>query len=243
MPTPRFLSTVLSVKSRCHRLMGSLFDKCCITAFAIPRLPSEFSKSIGLTCTKVEPHVKQHLYVSSSQVHSEFSRSSCLTCTKVKPHVLHDFNGLSFLKLLHAVGADKPDAVSNVRAGASDAVAQHGETYSDSYWHPLNVFDCFTTLRQNGSCDERPRSDKQPEHVDVEREHRMAACRLGNFSSDFADRVCKQLTSAITVRAGHASWLLDGQVYSCACGLCCKTCDLRQAPSDWCLMFDPFSQA
>ena len=159
MPTPRFLSTVLSVKSRCHRLMGSLFDRCCITAFAIPRLPSEFSKSIGLTCTKVKPHVKQNLYVNSSQGPSEFLKSIGLTCTNVKPHVLLDLKGVSFLELLHAVGADELDAVSNVRAGAPNAVAQDGETYSDSYRHPLNVFDSFTTLRQNGSCDERPRSD------------------------------------------------------------------------------------
>ena len=193
MPTPRFLSTVLSVKSRCHRLMGSLFDRCCITAFAIPRLPSEFSKSIGFTCRKRDAPCQQHLCVSSSRVLYDFSRSIGLTWTNVKPHVLHHFKGSPFLGLLHAVGANRLDAVSHVRAGALKAiaylVAQDGETYSDSDWHPLNVFDSFTTLRQNGSCDERPRSDKQPEHADVERGHRMAACRLGKFLIEFADRV------------------------------------------------------
>jgi hypothetical protein len=48
-PTPRLRSTVESVRSRCQREIGSLFIKWSITALASPRLPSEFSKSIGLT--------------------------------------------------------------------------------------------------------------------------------------------------------------------------------------------------
>lgn len=42
-------STVESVRSRCMRDTGSLADRCEKTAFATPRLPSAFSKSIGLT--------------------------------------------------------------------------------------------------------------------------------------------------------------------------------------------------
>jgi hypothetical protein len=48
-PTPRFRSTVESVRSLCHLLMGSLLLRCSNTALAMPRLPSEFSKSIGFT--------------------------------------------------------------------------------------------------------------------------------------------------------------------------------------------------
>ena len=48
-------STVESVRSRCQRLTGSLCDMCVSTALARPRLPSAFSKSIGLTlCGMVE---------------------------------------------------------------------------------------------------------------------------------------------------------------------------------------------
>ena len=49
MPTPRLRSTVESVRSRCQRLMGSFEDRCSSSALAMPRLPSEFSKSIGFT--------------------------------------------------------------------------------------------------------------------------------------------------------------------------------------------------
>ena len=49
MGTPMFLSTVLSVRSRCNLLTGSFADKCSKIALAIPRLPSLFSKSIGFT--------------------------------------------------------------------------------------------------------------------------------------------------------------------------------------------------
>ena len=42
-------STVESVRSRCQRETGSLSARCCSSALASPRLPSEFSKSIGLT--------------------------------------------------------------------------------------------------------------------------------------------------------------------------------------------------
>ena len=47
--TPMFLRTVESVKSRCNREMGSLALRCSNNAFAIPKFPSAFSKSIGLT--------------------------------------------------------------------------------------------------------------------------------------------------------------------------------------------------
>ena len=47
--TPMLRNTVLSVKSRCKREMGNLADKCSNKALAIPKLPSEFSKSIGFT--------------------------------------------------------------------------------------------------------------------------------------------------------------------------------------------------
>ena len=50
-PVPRFRSTVESVRSRCHLEMGSLAARCSKRAFATPRLPSEFSKSMGLTCS------------------------------------------------------------------------------------------------------------------------------------------------------------------------------------------------
>jgi len=49
-PTPRLRSTVESVRSRCQREMGSLADRCSKSALATPRLPSEFSKSMGFTC-------------------------------------------------------------------------------------------------------------------------------------------------------------------------------------------------
>ena len=42
-------STVLSVRSRCQRLIGSFSLRWRSSAFARPRLPSAFSKSIGLT--------------------------------------------------------------------------------------------------------------------------------------------------------------------------------------------------
>ena len=46
---PSARSTVESVRSRCQRLIGSLAAKCSNSALAIPKLPSAFSKSIGLT--------------------------------------------------------------------------------------------------------------------------------------------------------------------------------------------------
>jgi len=48
-PVPRLRSTVESVRSRCHRLMGSLALRWSNMALAMPMLPSEFSKSMGLT--------------------------------------------------------------------------------------------------------------------------------------------------------------------------------------------------
>ena len=42
-------STVESVRSRCQRDTGSFSARWRSIAFARPRLPSEFSKSIGLT--------------------------------------------------------------------------------------------------------------------------------------------------------------------------------------------------
>ena len=42
-------STVESVRSRCQRDTGSFSARCRRSALASPRLPSEFSKSIGLT--------------------------------------------------------------------------------------------------------------------------------------------------------------------------------------------------
>ena len=47
--TPTFLRTVESVRSRCSLEIGSFIDRKVNTALAIPRLPSAFSKSIGLT--------------------------------------------------------------------------------------------------------------------------------------------------------------------------------------------------
>jgi adenylosuccinate lyase len=47
--TAIFRRAVESVKSRCQRDIGNLFAKCENIAFARPKLPSEFSKSIGLT--------------------------------------------------------------------------------------------------------------------------------------------------------------------------------------------------
>ena len=42
-------STVESVRSRCQRLIGSFWLRCASSALARPKLPSAFSKSIGLT--------------------------------------------------------------------------------------------------------------------------------------------------------------------------------------------------
>ncbi|MNT11239.1 hypothetical protein D3C72_1461080 [compost metagenome] len=47
--TPILRSTVESVKSRCKREIGNLAAKCSNNALAIPKFPSEFSKSIGFT--------------------------------------------------------------------------------------------------------------------------------------------------------------------------------------------------
>lgn len=47
--TPKFRSTVLSVKSRCNREIGSLLEKKCNVALLSPKLPYAFSKSIGFT--------------------------------------------------------------------------------------------------------------------------------------------------------------------------------------------------
>ena len=47
--TPTLRKTVESVRSRCRRLTGNFCAKNCKIAFAIPRLPSLFSKSIGFT--------------------------------------------------------------------------------------------------------------------------------------------------------------------------------------------------
>ena len=47
--TPRLRSTVLSVRSRWKREIGSFSLMCASSALARPRLPSAFSKSIGLT--------------------------------------------------------------------------------------------------------------------------------------------------------------------------------------------------
>ena len=47
--TPMLRKTVESVRSRCRREIGNLLLRWSSTAFAIPRLPSEFSKSIGFT--------------------------------------------------------------------------------------------------------------------------------------------------------------------------------------------------
>src|SRR3546814_4577335 len=54
-PVPSARSTVRSVRSRCQRLIGSLTAKWSNSALAMPKLPSAFSKSIGLTlCGMVE---------------------------------------------------------------------------------------------------------------------------------------------------------------------------------------------
>ena len=48
-------STVESVRSRCQRETGSFSLRWRSSALAMPKLPSEFSKSIGLTlCGMVE---------------------------------------------------------------------------------------------------------------------------------------------------------------------------------------------
>ncbi len=49
-PLPRLRSTVESVRSRCQRDTGSLAAMWPSSALATPRLPSLFSKSMGLTC-------------------------------------------------------------------------------------------------------------------------------------------------------------------------------------------------
>ena len=49
MGTPMLRVTVLSVRSRCRRLMGSFSERCPNWALANPRLPSAFSKSMGFT--------------------------------------------------------------------------------------------------------------------------------------------------------------------------------------------------
>ena len=48
-PAEQVSTFIESVRSRCQRLTGSLSDKCRSRALARPRLPSAFSKSIGLT--------------------------------------------------------------------------------------------------------------------------------------------------------------------------------------------------
>jgi hypothetical protein len=45
--TPIFLTTVESLRSLCSLEIGSFDERCSKMALAIPRLPSEFSKSIG----------------------------------------------------------------------------------------------------------------------------------------------------------------------------------------------------
>ena len=47
--TPMLRSTVESVKSRWRRETGSFEARCSKTALAMPKLPSAFSKSMGLT--------------------------------------------------------------------------------------------------------------------------------------------------------------------------------------------------
>ncbi len=47
--TPTLRRVVESVKSRWSREMGSFIERCVRTASATPRLPSAFSKSMGLT--------------------------------------------------------------------------------------------------------------------------------------------------------------------------------------------------
>ena len=48
--------------SRCQREMGSFSERCRRSAFAIPKLPSEFSKSIGLTlCGMVDEPISPAL--------------------------------------------------------------------------------------------------------------------------------------------------------------------------------------
>ncbi|MNT17144.1 hypothetical protein D3C71_1862360 [compost metagenome] len=47
--TPIFRNTVESVRSRCKREIGNFAAKCSNSAFAIPKFPSAFSKSIGFT--------------------------------------------------------------------------------------------------------------------------------------------------------------------------------------------------
>jgi len=49
MATPTLRMTVESLRSRCMRDMGSLSAKWLKSALANPKLPSAFSKSMGLT--------------------------------------------------------------------------------------------------------------------------------------------------------------------------------------------------
>jgi len=58
---PTLRSTVESVKSRCKRETGSFTAKCSRIAFAMPRFPSAFSKSIGFTLCGIalEPTVQE----------------------------------------------------------------------------------------------------------------------------------------------------------------------------------------
>ena len=69
-PTPMLRSTVESVRSRCQRETGSLSARCARTAEATPRLPSAFSKSIGLTlCGIVDEPTWAHVCICIHSVY------------------------------------------------------------------------------------------------------------------------------------------------------------------------------
>ena len=72
-------STVLSVRSRCQRLMGSFSARCLSSALARPRLPSAFSKSMGLTlCGMVDepisPALQALLEVAQAHIAPDVAR-------------------------------------------------------------------------------------------------------------------------------------------------------------------------
>ena len=91
-PTPRFRSTVESVRSRCHREIGNLLERCEKSAFAMPKFPSEFSKSIGLTCTQhlkfagKEPKWPESTFNDSQQLHVQIKTQvpSCRPFAKLQ---------------------------------------------------------------------------------------------------------------------------------------------------------------
>lgn len=82
--TPMLRNTVESVRSRCRRDTGSFWARWLNTALAMPALPSEFSKSIGLTLwgmadDPTSPALMRCLkYSMDMYIHMSRSRSSMM---------------------------------------------------------------------------------------------------------------------------------------------------------------------